>query len=258
MMESDVYPIDIADACFCLGDYYRALEHYFPLLRTMEKTLGTEHFDTAVMYYNIGATYDRMGWGSYALYYYDKSLAIRERILGPSHPDTVLIYKNKAHIYGRSSYGYMLWNCENDLSYAMSDIGQYFSFDGICHDPYEKAMGYYRKAIAYYESCMPKDETALLEIEQAIKAMEAKKAAENNVALDNYVKVLEIRKRLNGMESVRVAEILYCIGVVYANMDDSAKALAYYQRSLEIFRKVYGEEHYCVRSVRNRMELINK
>lgn len=257
-MQPDVKPIDIADASYCLGDYYRALEHYFPLLRGLERTLGTEHLDTAAMYYNIGATYDRMGWRSYALNYYDKALAIRERSLGPSHPDTVLIYKNKAHIYGRSSYGYMLWNCEDDLSYAMSDMGHYFSFDDICHDPYEKAMVFYRKAIAYYESCAPKDEASLQEIELAIHTMKVKKAAENHMALDNYLKVLKIRERLNGMDSVRVAEILYCIGLVYSNMDDSVKAQEYYQRSLEIFRKAYGEEHYCVRSVRNRMELINK
>ena len=81
-----------------------------------------------------------------------------------------------------------------------------------------------------------------MEIEHAIQTLEAKKTTEKDIALDNYQKVLEIRERLNGMDSVRVAEILYCIGLVYSNMDDSVKAQEYYQKSLELFRKAYGKE----------------
>lgn len=99
-MQSEVKPIDIADANYCLGDYYRALEHYFPLLRVLEKTLGPDHPNTAAMYYNIGATYDKMKWDSDAIHYYHKALTIRESVLGSKHPDTATNYKSIAHVYG--------------------------------------------------------------------------------------------------------------------------------------------------------------
>lgn len=252
-MQSGVNPVDIADASFCLGDYYRALEHYFPLLRNMEKTLGTDHLDTAWMYYNIGAAYHQLHRISDALYYYDKALTIRDCVLGQNHPDTAETYKSIAHIRGHLGYEYRMWNCKDDLSYVFSEMRWLFDFDDICVDNYRTATDYYHKALEYYESSVPKDEASIHEICDAFKIMAEKKEEENHFALDNYYKVLEIRERLYGDDSARVAEILYCIGLVYSNMDETAKALEYYQRSLEIFRKVYGEEHYCVRSVKKQI-----
>lgn len=60
---------------------------------------------------------------------------------------------------------------------------------------------------------------------------------------------MEIRKWYNGEDSVRMAEILYCIGVVYSNMNDEEKAREYYLKSYEIFKQQYGEEHYCTSAV---------
>ena len=64
--------------------------------------------------------------------------------------------------------------------------------------------------------------------------------------------MLEIRKQFNGANSVRVAEILYCIGVVYANMNNEEKAREYYLKSYELFRMAYGEQHYCTKYVRDK------
>lgn len=255
-MQSGVNPVDIADASFCLGDYYRALEHYFPLLRYMEKTLGTDHLDTASMYYNIGAAYHQLHRISDALYYYKKALTIRNRVLGQNHPDTAVTYKSMARIYGQLGYDYRLWDCKDDLSYLFSEMCWLFCFDEICVDHYKTAEDCYQKALEYYESSVPKDEASIQEIREAFKTMAEKKEEENHFALDNYYKVLEIRERLYGADSARVAEILYCIGLVYSNMGDTAKAMEYYQRSLEIFKMVYGEEHYCVRRVREKIGLI--
>ena len=54
------------------------------------------------------------------------------------------------------------------------------------------------------------------------------------------------------------ANELYCIGLGYSHMDDSVKALEYYQRSLEIYTKKYGERHYCTEFVREKMEQVYK
>lgn len=255
-MKTTVDLIDMGDACFCQGDYYRALESYFPVLRVYERALGPDHLDTASLYYNIGASYNQLHRCFDALFYYHKALVIRDRVLGQNHPDTAVTYKSIAMIYSQLGYDYRLWNCKDDLSYLFSEMRWLFCFDDICTDRYKTAMDYYCKALDYYESSVPTDDAFIQEIREALKVMTAKKKEENDFALDNYYNVLEIRNRLYGDDSVRVAEILYCIGLVYSNMDDSVKALEYYQRSLELFRKVYGEEHYCVRCIRERMDFM--
>lgn len=257
-MKTTVDLIDMGDACFCQGDYYRALESYFPALKALEKEVGSDHPDVASVYYSIGTAYHQLHRISDALYYYNKALTIRDRVLGQNHPDTAVVYKDVAHIYSRSGYGYRYWRCDDDLSYVLSEMRWLFDFDDICVDNYKTAEDYYQKALAYYESSLPPDDASIREIREALKVMAAKKEEENNFALDNYYKVLEIRERLYGADSVRVAEILYCIGLVYSNMDDSVKAMANCQRSLELFRKVYGEEHYCVKVVRNQMDSVQQ
>lgn len=47
-MNPVVSSIDIGDACFCQGDYYRALEHYFPVLRTLEREPDANPFVTVI------------------------------------------------------------------------------------------------------------------------------------------------------------------------------------------------------------------
>lgn len=246
-MNPAVSSIDIGDACFCQGDYYRALEHYFPALRVLEK--GSQLLDTASLFYSIGASYDQLGRSSDALCYYYKALAIGEKILDQNHPDLAPIYKNIARIYGESGYHYMLWNCDDEWAYLFSDMSNWFSFDDVCHNSFELSLDYYHKAFACYQSLMPPDETAIKEVNEALQALAVKKEKENRFALDNYMKVMEIRKWYNGEDSVRMAEILYCIGVVYSNMNDSEKAREYYKKSYEIFKIKYGEEHYCTRFV---------
>jgi len=208
-MRSVVNSIEIGDVCLCQRDYYRALEHYFPVLRVCEKTYALNHPDTASLYYSIGTAYDKLHRGGAALSYYHKALAIWKKVLGQNHPDTAMVYKNMAHIYSRLRYVYWYWRCDDDLSYLLSEIQSLFSFDDICFDHYTIAMDYYQKALGYYESSVPADDASLQEIHEAIKAMVAKKEEENNLTLDNYYKVMEISERLYGADSIRMAEILY-------------------------------------------------
>ena len=252
-MDANVF--DIGDACFCQGDYYRALENYFPVLRTFEKTLGSNHPYTAAAYNRIGETYDKLDRSGEAIYFYDKALGIRERNLGRKHPDTAATYRGLAHVFAGIGYGYRLWNCKDNLEYLLSDMWCIFSFEDICSDNYKTAEKYYRQALDYYESTSSKDKSSIKEIKDALKVMWTKKEKENNEALDNYFQVMEIRKKLHGSDSVQVAQILYCIGLVYSNMDNHAKSLEYYQKSLSVFENQLGEEHYCSRYVKRQLKL---
>lgn len=116
-------------------------------------------------------------------------------------------------------------------------MARWFSFDEVCRDYYEPAINYYNKALVCYQSLTLPNEAAIKEVDEALQALAVKKEKENRVALDNYMKVMEIRKWYNGEDSVRMAEILYCIGVVYSNMNDEEKAREYYLKSYEIFKQ---------------------
>jgi tetratricopeptide (TPR) repeat protein len=235
-MNPAVSTIDIGDACLCQGDYYRALERYFPVLKTQEKDPAANPLATASICYCIGSSYDHLDRSSDALHYYLKALVIIENILGQYHPETAKIYRSVARIYGSWGYDYMLWNCDDEWSYMFSDMSHLFSFDNVCHDCFEPAINYYNKALACYQSITPPDEAAIKEVNEALQALAVKKEEENRFALDNYFKVMEIRKWYNGEDSIRMAEILYCIGVVYSNMNDEEKAKGYYRKSYEIFQ----------------------
>lgn len=170
-MNPAVSSIDIGDACLFQGDYYRALEHYFPVLRTLEKEPDSNPLDTASVYYSIGVSYDQLKRSSDALRYYHKALTITETVLGQYNPETAKLYRNIARIYGAWGYDYLLWNCDDEWSYMFSDMSHLFSFDAVCHDYYEPAINYYNKALACYQSLTPPDEAAITEVNEALQAL---------------------------------------------------------------------------------------
>lgn len=248
--------IDIGDACYCLGDYYRALESYFPALKTLITTFGSKHLDIARVYYDIGMTYSKLGRSNEALFYLFKVCEIREEVLGSNHSDIAATYKSIAKVYSHCGYGYWLWNCDDDEVYLLSEIRFCFNFHDICVDSYKTAMEYYRRALDCYKSITSACDSTKHEIETAIETMKTDKEKKDREALACYLKVLEIRWRLYGADSIPYAQILYCIGLVYSNMNELPNAMEYYQRSLAIYKNEYGTEHYCSRYIRNQFSIV--
>ena len=239
----------IGDASYCLGDYYRALESYYPALKTLIATLGPKHLDVAKLYYDIGMAYSKLGRNPDARFFLFDALKIREEVLGTNHPDTALTYKSIADTYSRGVYGYWLWNCDDDVSFMLSEVWFHFDFDNIFDDAYTTAVEYYRKALDYYEFHPEVYDSTLREIKASIATMKADKEKKDNEALACYLKALDIKGRLYGADSIPYAQILYCIGLVYSNMNDPMKALDYFQQSLDLYRHRYGDEHYCLRNL---------
>ena len=241
--------IIIGDASYCMGDYYRALESYYPALKIMIATLGPKHIDSAKLYYDIGMVYSKLDRNTDARSFLLDALKIREEVLGTNHPDTALTYKSIADTYSCGTYGYWLWNCDDDVSFMLSEVWFHFDFDIIFDDNYKTAVDYYRKALDYYESHPEVYDSILREIEATIATMKADKEKKDNEALACYLKVLDIKGRLCGADSIPYAQVLYCIGLVYSSMNDPKNALEYYQQSLTLFKHRYGEEHYCLRNI---------
>jgi len=66
--------------------------------------------------------------------------------------------------------------------------------------------------------------------------------AEYEKSLEYNLKVLELRRKLDGDSAPGVAASLHGIGRVYARMQKSAEALDYFRQSLAIRRRAFGED----------------
>ena len=62
-----------------------------------ESEWGVEHFNTCILYANVGAVYDNIGEYSTAVEYYRKALKVFELRLGEEHEKTIML-KNKIKI----------------------------------------------------------------------------------------------------------------------------------------------------------------
>lgn len=213
--------LERGDVCLSEGEGYKALESYFPAMKALEKDLGPKHPLVATAYYGIGRAYDSKQRHIDALYYYRKALEIREEVLGQFHPDTAVIYKYLAHIHCWWGYDYWFWNCDDDLSYMLSNMRSDWFNDDVCSDHYDRALDYYKKALRCYESATPPDESSIREVKEAIDVMASEMEKESHAALECYLKVLEIRKRLYGADSREVDKIKHYISVVNDNIRNS-------------------------------------
>jgi tetratricopeptide (TPR) repeat protein len=82
-----------------LGDYKTALQWHEKTRIIFEKTLGTEHHNTAAIYNNIGIAYKELGEYQTALEWYEKDRIISERVFGTEHHNTAAIYNNIGSAY---------------------------------------------------------------------------------------------------------------------------------------------------------------
>lgn len=63
------------------------------------------------------------------------------------------------------------------------------------------------------------------------------------MALEYFIKSLEIRERLFGSQHPDTAQSYNNVGGAYGGMGKLEKALDYLNKALEVWRVAYGEEH---------------
>ncbi len=155
----------------------------------------------------IGTIYFYLKLYDKALGYYRQALEIREKLFGPGHPDVAWSYYQTGNVY-----------------LGMGD--------------HERALACYRKS---HDIRMTAEETDQTGFYKHIGDVYRDKAGYEN-ALENYLKLIDARKRSLGEGHPELTKPYEQVAALYESSGDYEKAIHYYLLSLDINEKSHGAE----------------
>ena len=198
-------------------DFQESLNWNQKALIIFEKELGTEHLYTAEIYYNIGLTYFLQRQYEEAMKWYDKVLQIKD--------------------------------VENDKDFRiiLTNIFSHIAFINFTSGDHGKQEG----AIEWYNMFL----SALTGIDD-YNVM--------NSSPDEFKKLFEtIQKTLNeseeklGINHPNTAFIYSQIANYHLEQENYEEAMSLYQKSLNVFENVYGNEHFYTLEIIKKIAHIN-
>ena len=191
---------NLADLCFSLGDFRKAIEYNEKALEINERIFGPEHPQVALSHNNLGTTYGNLGEHQKGLEHLQKALDIRIKVLGADHPDVATGYNNIGTIY--------------------SDLGDY-----------DKALEYYRKSLETRRKTFKEENTEFAQLYNNIGIALAKQGKEAE-GLEYKRKALAIREKVLGDDHPDIRESNFSIALTLIAL---AAADPAYQSQLDEF-----------------------
>lgn len=91
-----------AEECSDRADNQEGIRLLLKAGKIYEEILGTEHLETASVYYNLAGLYEAQGKYAEAGKLYTKAVGILEKLLGENHPRVGEIYYNLADLYEKT------------------------------------------------------------------------------------------------------------------------------------------------------------
>ena len=210
---------DWADLLGRAGAYFHgrgAYSHAVPLLRDVlaicEKTLGSEHPETASSLNNLASLLQAQGDLAAARPLFERALAIREKALGPEHPRTATSLNNLAS----------LLQAQGDIAAATRPL-------------FERALAIREKALGpeHPNTASSLNNLALLLMDQGDFA----------AARPLLERTLAIAERTLGPEHPHTATSLNSLALLLQHQGDLAAARPLFERALAIREKALGPEH---------------
>jgi tetratricopeptide (TPR) repeat protein len=209
---------DIANLLGMAGGYFlgraaysQAVQLFRDAVAICEKTLGSEHPDTATSLNDLALALKEKGDFVAARPFQERALAIVEKALGPEHPYTATNLNNLANVL----------RDEGDLTGA--------------RPLYERALTIREKALGPEHP-----DTA-----QSLNNLAAVLEEQGNFAgaRQLHERALAIRETVFGPEHPDTATSLNNLAVLFRDQGDFAEALPLFQRALAIRDKALGPEH---------------
>jgi len=194
-----------------ITDYPGARYYYEQALAIYRKSLGEEHFNTAISLNSLGMLLMVMGDYSGAQLYLEQALAIYRKVMGEEHTATII--------------------CLNNLGVLL------------------KAMGDYRGARLYIEQVLALKRKTLGEnhLSTAISLNNLgyllSEIGDYAGARLNYEQALVIKRKTLGEEHPDIAIGFNNLGSLLREKGDYASSRSYYEQALVIKRKYLGDEH---------------
>ena len=235
-----------------MGLYSKALPLYERALTINEKSLGSQHPNTAMILNNMSNLYQDMGDLAKAQPLCARALAICDNALGPEHPRTATTLHNLAALYqymgdlakAQPLYERALEIREKtigqhpDTAVSLNNLAELYRFTGH----HTKALQLYEKSLAMLEILIgsEKPDTALVLNNMGVLYL---KLGDNAKAVPLLERALEIREKTLGLEHPETAQTLNNLGLIYASMGNTEKAHLQLERALAINEKNLGHHH---------------
>jgi len=221
-------------------------------LEILEKTVGSEHPNTAVSLNNLGELYKSQGQYREAEPLLRRALEISQKALGPHHPETAKILNNLAGIYRRQG---LCKEAESASSRALGILEKVLGPDhpdtarslnilaGIHIDQgaYDQAGRLSKRALAILEkvgSDQPDTAVCLNNLAEVYR-----RQGQYGEAQALSTRALEIREKTLGPDHPDVAANLNNLAAICGAQGLFKEAESLLKRALEISEKALGPDH---------------
>ncbi len=191
---------DLGRIYMFLGEYDKAIEYQLRGNTIWENKFGAYDKQMANFHNNLGMSYSRKGEYEKALKQYEMAVDVGLKVLGDEHLELANTYQLMADIYGKQKN----YDAQYDLLSKALNIS--INFTGPGH---QNAGMIYRKLGKYYSSLKDYDND-----------------------LKQYLIAQAIFKNKYEEKHPMIAQTWTDIGDHYLNIDQPAKAIEYYQKSL--------------------------
>jgi tetratricopeptide (TPR) repeat protein len=205
-----------------------ALDHFINALEMLRRILPDEHSDIAGCLWSTGIVYARQKDYDAALPCYFDALKISDKVFPVGHKTTSKLFFLIVCIYiEKEDYEGALHICQqklNDIREVLGgihpSIGNLFLQIGDILRKYcnnDEALLYYEKALTIFYHCNPPE---LYDITHSLSHIALLQEENQNfqLALDNYMKELEIKQKLYLVDQPRTGYTLRNIGRIFLKL----------------------------------------
>jgi CHAT domain-containing protein len=203
-------------------DHWNSIEWYKKAVAVYELDVEAASWQLGRTLRNISLNYNRLGMLDSAIVYIERALDVYSAHFGDNHPRVADIY---------------------------SLIGSYRSYKG----DHSGGLDYHYRALSIYNRMTGDVESRIAGIYNDL-GMIYDEMGEYETALEYYAKGLEIWERIateHRDDLLSRARMYTNAGVTYRNLNRFHKAIASHYKSLDYFRKVYGDDHQYIAGVYN-------
>ena len=249
---------NIANTLTAKGFYEDALEKLSNAYEMFKRLLPEKHPNISTCLIDMGSVYQSKGDFDKALSYYHQALDIDECCLQVNHPSLIKDFRHIAFAYRndkleefRQFASAKVKHLENMPENNNIYIAQIFMTMGnvIEHKARSEGLKYYQKALIHLEKSKPIDPKTIGKCLEDIGRVYGT-CGKFEEAFSNLSKALEWYHQVWSIEHTDIARVYRIIAFAYQANKQTIEALEYFNKSLEIYRTNYGNEHSKVKEVK--------
>ena len=205
--------MNLGGVYYTAGNYADALPYILSATEAMKKSLSPTHPRIGLSYSNIASTYQQLGDYEKALFYHKSAIEVLEPALGENHPQVATLYSNISLLY--------------------KDLGDY-----------DNASAFGTQALNRYTKAFGEDSPNSIYVAVSLKTLAKiyEKAGKPDLAEENYLKAIDIEKRIFANPNVYLYNAYYDLGVFYFSSGRYTDAVKVFDKMKPIATVLNGSD----------------